>query len=74
MRPRHSPHQDVRSTARQFDPFVCATKDNAVQILPQWQNLPGQTRQTLTSLLTCLLVDHASADHFRCQRKHGHDV
>jgi hypothetical protein len=63
MQPRHSHHHDVRSTARQFDLFELAPKNNADQILPQWQALPEQTRQTLTSLLARLMLDHASADH-----------
>jgi hypothetical protein len=63
MRSRHGPHQDVRSAPRQFDLFVPATKDNAEQALPQWQTLTEQTRQTVTSLLTRLMLDHASADH-----------
>ena len=62
MRPRHTPHQDVRSTARQFDLFAPAAKDNAEQILPQWQTLPEETRETVTLLLARLFLDHASAD------------
>jgi hypothetical protein len=58
MRPRLGPHQDVRSTAGQFD-FVVP----AEQALPQWQALPEETRQTLTTLLTRLILDHASADY-----------
>jgi hypothetical protein len=64
MHPHHSSHQDVRSTTvRQFDLFVPATKDNADQVLPQWQTLPEEVRQALTSLLARLILDHASADH-----------
>jgi len=58
MRPRPGPHQDVRSTARQFDFFVPAE-----QALPQWQTLPEEVRQELTSLLTRLILDHAGADN-----------
>jgi len=58
MQPRLGPHQDVRSSARQFDFFVPAER-----ALPLWQTLPEEVRQKLTSLLTHLILDHASADH-----------
>lgn len=63
MQSHQGPHQGVRSAARQYDLFVPAAKDNADQVLPQWQTLPEQTRQALTSLLARLILDHASADH-----------
>jgi len=59
MRSRLGPHQDVRSTARQFDFFV------SEQALPQWRTLPEEARQELTSLLTRLILDHAGADNPR---------
>jgi len=58
MRPRQSPHQEVRSTASEFDFFVPAE-----QALPRWQALPEETRQTLTSFLTRLILEHARADY-----------
>jgi hypothetical protein len=63
MQPHHSLHKGVRSPASQFDLFVPAAKDDADQVLPPWQTLPEQTRQTLTSLLARLILDHASANH-----------
>jgi hypothetical protein len=60
MRSRLGPHQDVRSTARQFDFFVLAE-----QALLQWQTLPEEARQELTSLVTRLILDHAGADNPR---------
>jgi hypothetical protein len=74
MQPHHSPQQGVRSTARQFDLFVPAAKTNADQVLPQWQTLPEQTRQTLTSLLARLILDHTSADHTPMSEEAKHDV
>ena len=58
MRPRLDPHLDSRSTARQFDLFMAAE-----QVLPQWQTLSEEVRQALTSLLTRLILEHASVDH-----------
>ena len=49
---RHSPHQNARSTARQFDLFAAASIDSAVEALPDWRTLPDQTRHTLIGLLT----------------------
>jgi len=63
MRSRHGPHHNPRSTARQFDLFAPVSRDGAEEALPQWQTLPEQTRQTLMSLLTRLILDHASGDH-----------
>lgn len=63
MRHRHSPHQDPRSTARQFDLFAPASRDGTEEALPEWRTLPEQTRQRLMSLLTRLILEHASGDH-----------
>jgi hypothetical protein len=59
---RHSPHQDARSTARQFDLFTPASRAGAEEALPDWRTLPEQTRHTLMSLLTRLILDHATDD------------
>jgi hypothetical protein len=60
---RHSPHQSARSTARQFDLFAPASGADTEEVLPDWRTLPDQTRHTLISLLTRLILDHASGDH-----------
>ena len=60
---RDSPHQNAQSTARQFDLFAAASIDSAVEALPDWRTLPDQTRHSLISLLTRLLLDHACGDH-----------
>jgi hypothetical protein len=60
---RHSPHQDARSTERQFDLFAAANRNGAGEALPEWRTLPDQTRQTLIGLLTRLILDHARGDH-----------
>jgi hypothetical protein len=63
MRRRQS-LQEPLSAARQYDLFV--TEDSAESApLPEWATLSEETRQTLTSLLTRLILDHASADHAR---------
>jgi hypothetical protein len=33
-------------------------RDSGVTQTPQWDTLPAQTRQTLTSLIACLLLNH----------------
>ena len=63
MRHRHGPHQDPRSTARQFDLFAPASRVGTEEALPEWRTLPEQTRQTLMSLFTRLILEHASGDH-----------
>jgi hypothetical protein len=64
MRRHHSPHQNLQSTsARQFDLFVPTSRDGAQEALPEWRMLPEETRQTLMSLLTRLILEHASGDH-----------
>lgn len=62
MRPHHTPHQDLQST-RQFDLFAPASRDRAEEVLPEWRMLPEETRQTLMSLLTRLIFEHANGDH-----------
>lgn len=66
--------QGAPSAARQYDLFASATEGGAKPVLPEWATLPEETRQTLTSLLTRVFLDHASADILRNQRKPGHDV
>ena len=61
MQRHHSPHHHLRSKARQFDLFAAPSGDGAVDA-PEWGTLPAQTRQTLTSLLVRLILEHASGD------------
>jgi hypothetical protein len=51
------------SAARQYDLFASATEGGAKAVLPEWATLPEETRQMLTSFLTRVFLDHASADH-----------
>jgi hypothetical protein len=71
---RHSPHQDARSTARQFDLFTPASRAGAEEALPDWRTLPEQTRHTLMSLLTRLILETQPMINIRSQRKLRHDV
>jgi hypothetical protein len=63
MRLHHDPHQGLRTTAKQFDLFASGIKGDTEPALPQWQTLPEETRQTVTRLLTRLILDHASGNH-----------
>ena len=42
----------------QFDLFASQESDEAAKA-PRWLKLPEQTRQTLTTLMTRLILDHA---------------
>ncbi|MBS0278329.1 MAG: hypothetical protein JSR81_11960 [Proteobacteria bacterium] len=46
-----------KATTLQLDLFSCP-RDSGVTQMPRWQTLPAQTRQTLTSLIVRLLLDH----------------
>jgi hypothetical protein len=46
-----------KSTTLQLDLFSCP-RDSVTTQTPHWQTLPAQTRQTLTSLIVHLLLDH----------------
>ena len=45
----------------QFDLFANQANDEAAKT-PRWPKLPAPTRQTLTTLMTRLILDHASQD------------
>lgn len=44
----------------QLDLFSCP-RDSGITKTPRWDTLPAQTRQTLTSLIVRLLLDHVDA-------------
>ena len=46
-----------RKEATQFELFCLSDQANRVT-MPAWQNLPAQTRQEITCLMTRLLVEH----------------
>lgn len=46
-----------KSTTLQLDLFSCPP-DSGITLAPRWHTLPAQTRQTLTSLIVRLLLDH----------------
>ena len=46
-----------KSTMLQLDLFFCP-RDCGITQPPYWHTLPSQTRQTLTSLIVRLMLDH----------------
>ena len=46
-----------KSTTLQLDLFSCP-RDSGIAQPPRWHTLPSQTRQTLTSLIVRLMLDH----------------
>jgi hypothetical protein len=58
MRRENKRHHQHRSGSEQFDLFRLSCGDCATQ-KPVWKALPPQTRETLTNLMTRLLLDHA---------------
>lgn len=46
-----------KSKTMQLDLFSCP-RDSGITQSPRWDTLPAQTRQTLTSLIVRLLLDH----------------
>jgi hypothetical protein len=50
----------------QFDLFS-SPRDPETEVAPQWQTLPAETRQTLTTLMVHLLLDRVPG------RKEMHD-
>lgn len=46
-----------KSKTMQLDLFSCP-RDSEITQSPRWDTLPAQTRQTLTSLIVRLLLDH----------------
>lgn len=46
-----------KSTTLQLNLFSCQ-RDSRITQTPRWHTLPPQTRQTLTSLIVRLLLDH----------------
>jgi hypothetical protein len=46
-----------KSKTLQLDLFSCP-RDSGIAPTPRWDTLPAQTRQTLTSLIVRLLLDH----------------
>ena len=50
-----------KSRVLQFDLFF-DQRDSGITQTPRWQTLPAQARQTLTSLILRLLLDHVDGD------------
>jgi len=48
-----------KSKTLQLDLFSCP-RNSAITPTPRWDTLPAQTRQTLTSLIARLLLDHVN--------------
>ena len=46
-----------KSKTLQLDLFACP-RDSGITTTPRWDTLPAQTRQTLTSLIVRLLLNH----------------
>lgn len=49
-----------KSTTLQLDLFSCP-RHSGIILTPRWHTLPAQTRQTLTSLIVRMLLDHVDA-------------
>jgi len=70
---RRRPHQRRSNENRQLDLFGPGRTMGSTGT-PAWTALPKQTRQTLTDLMTHLLVDHARGDPAVVQRESVDDV
>ncbi|AIK41118.1 hypothetical protein F9K95_23165 [Brucella anthropi] len=57
----------------QFDLFL-NPRQKALARMPQWPELPEETRQALTGLIVRLFIDHANCRHVSQQKEAGHDT
>ncbi|MCK5750399.1 MAG: hypothetical protein KAH44_29550 [Oricola sp.] len=60
----------------QFDLFASQASDGAAKtppLTPPWPKLPEKARQTLTLLMTRLILDHASQDDADTPKGAAHD-
>ena len=64
------PRQSMRY---QFDLFS-APQRGMTAGMPQWPELPEETRQALTVLIVRLFVDHANCGRASEQKEAGHDA
>ncbi|MGQ8631327.1 hypothetical protein ACUTJJ_07580 [Agrobacterium sp. DKPNP3] len=64
------PHQPM---TYQFDLFS-APQRGKTGGMPQWPELPEETRQALTVLIVRLFVDHARCEPVSQQKETGHDA
>ncbi len=64
------PHQ---SMTYQFDLFS-APHRRMTAAMPQWPELPEETRQALTVLIVRLFVDHANCGRTSQRKEDGHDA
>lgn len=58
----------------QFDLFSTPPAAATVQVPPQWQALPAETRWALTKLMVCLIFNHVDGDRTREREEVHHDV
>lgn len=64
------PHQPL---TYQFDLFPAPLRGKTAG-MPQWPELPEETRQALTVLIVRLFVDHARCGRVSQQKETGHDA
>lgn len=62
-----------QSMTYQFDLFSAPQRGKTAG-MPQWPELPEETRQALTVLIVRLFVDHAKCGHASQQKEVGHDA
>ena len=60
-------------TTYQFDLFS-GLHSRETPAMPQWQELPDGTRQTLKALIVRLLVDHANVKNASQEKEADHDA
>ena len=62
-----------QSMTYQLDLFS-ARQQGKTAGMPQWPELPEETRQALTVLIVRLFVDHANCERASQQKEAGHDA
>lgn len=62
-----------QSMTYQFDLFS-GLHGGKIAATPQWQELPEETCQALTTLIVRLFVDHANGASASQQKEVGHDA
>jgi acyl-CoA reductase-like NAD-dependent aldehyde dehydrogenase len=62
-----------RGQAQQIDLFGDGS-DTARTDTPAWQELPAETRATLTSLMARLILEHAETRHAFSTKEISHDL
>lgn len=72
MRRRNNHSHDLRRAPRQIDLFTPASPGGAAGT-PGWMDLPAHARETLTRLMTCLIVDHAHKGQALPGKEVSHD-